>query len=68
MIRYFIYGWTILLCAVLVNVVAKKLQLLTWYSWLQGETLTIPGAVFIFVLYPAMFGALVYVFKLLERR
>ena len=65
-IRHFIYGWTILLCAVVVNVVAKKVNMLTWYSWLQGEPLTIPGAVFIFVLYPGMFGALVYVFKRVE--
>jgi len=48
--------------------VAKQLQLLTWYTWLQGEPLTIPGAIFIFGLYPGMFGALVYLFKRIERQ
>jgi hypothetical protein len=63
MIRYFGYGWLILLCAIVVNVIAKKVGVLTWYSWLQGEPLTVLGAVFMFIVYPAMFGALVYMFE-----
>ncbi len=61
---YFGYGWIILIVAIIVNIIAKKFGIATWYDFLTSkETLSILNYIFLFVIYPAIFGAIIYFIK-----
>lgn len=56
-ISEFIVGWTILGAAILINVIAKKYDVLTWHTYLQDATN--PGqldCLFLYVIYPLLLG------------
>lgn len=73
LIKYLIYGYLIILVAILFNIGAKVVGLKTWYDYL-GEisklglapaTLSLHplDLLFLFLIYPSLFGLLVYLFK-----
>jgi|AntRauTorckE6833_2_1112554.scaffolds.fasta_scaffold316358_1 hypothetical protein len=57
-LRGFIVGWSILVAAIIINALANKITLLTWYTYLTK----IPGQVsaidyvFLYVIYPLLLG------------
>ncbi len=69
-IKYLLYGWMILIVALAVNVVASTLGVSTWYDYvtsisvlgLKTATLSlrVHEHVFLFVIYPGIFGLVVY--------
>ncbi len=64
LLKYFIYGWLILLLGIVVNFLAKKINLITWYDFLVfGENLAIKDVIFLFLVYPTLFGILLYFLK-----
>ena len=66
-LRYFIYGWIILIVAILVNIIAKKIGLLTWYDYLVfKKSIGLLDGVFMFVVYPLIFGAIIYLLKMIK--
>lgn len=63
----FLLGTLILLVAILVNIFASKLGILTWYEFLKDthtlDLSTLKGivsAVFMFILYPFLLGGVAY--------
>lgn len=73
LLRYLVSGWLVLVTAVLVNVAAKFLGIRTWYDYLEGisssglftttRSLHPLEALFLFVVYPGVFGFLIYLLK-----
>jgi hypothetical protein len=78
MIRYYLMGWSILLLAIGMNLLAMRVGMATWYTYLQsaGEfgfvrataALSIGERVFLYVLYPGILGFLMFVWKVLLNR
>ncbi len=70
-LRYLGYGWLILATAVVANLLARSLGISTWYDYLAAVAETGPGPAtaaltpgelaFLFVLYPGIFGCIVYI-------
>lgn len=69
-LKIFIAGWAILLSAILINLIAYRLNLATWYSFLAttqkigilkalGKT-PIASIVFLFGAYPFLLGAVAF--------
>lgn len=68
-LKYLGYGWVILLAAIVVNVLSSQLGASTWYSYIRSifsvgfheATLSLPvlNIVFLYVIYPSIFGAVV---------
>ncbi|MCD8484084.1 hypothetical protein LRY60_00485 [Candidatus Woesebacteria bacterium] len=50
-LRVFIVGWGILLVAVVINVLAQSLGVMTWYVWLKQVT----GGTYALSVYDAVF-------------
>jgi len=64
LLKYFIYGWLILLLGIVVNFLGKKINHITWYDFLVfGENLAIKDVIFLFLVYPTLFGILLYFLK-----
>ena len=61
-LRYFIYGWIILFVAIPVNLIAKKIGLVTWYDFLVfKKSIGSLDGIFIFIVYLLIFdGAIIY--------
>lgn len=69
-LKFLGYGWLILAVAILINGTVKSLGGATWYDYLgdvsrlgiKAATLSLHPAeiVFLYLLYPAIFGLLVY--------
>ena len=63
-LRYFIYGWIILIAAIPVNLIAKKIGLVTWYDFLVfKKSIGFLDGIFMLIVYPLIFGAIIYFFK-----
>ena len=63
-LKHFGYGWIILIVAIIVNIIAKKLGIATWYDFLlDRKSLNILNYIFLFVIYPGIFGAIIYFLK-----
>lgn len=70
-LKYFGFGWAILAIAVLVNVVAKFAGISTWYDYINkigasgfkeaSLSLNVAELIFLFIIYPGIFGLIVYV-------
>ncbi len=68
--KYLGYGWFILLAAILANGAVKQLGGTTWYDYIGNmpkvgvkaatASLNPLEALFLFVLYPGLFGLIVY--------
>ncbi len=70
LLKYLGYGWLILIAAIIANLISKSLGLITWYDFLltmprtgiSGAILGLSGIniIFLFVLYPGIFGLIIY--------
>ena len=70
-ISFLLYGWLVLLVALVMNGVAHWLGILTWYDYvmrvseygMRGATaaLSFGELLFLYLLYPGILGGLVYV-------
>ncbi len=76
-LKIFLSGWTILLVAVLLNAIATRLAIDTWYPFLNevsrhGFTeaffkTSVVSKLFLFIIYPTLLGLSAFVvFKLLK--
>ena len=62
--KYFFYGWIILIIAIFVNFIAKKINLITWYDFLiLKKSLGVLDIFFMFIIYPLILGIIVYFLK-----
>ena len=60
-LKYLIYGWIILIVAIPVNFIAKKIGLATWYDFLVfNKSIGFLDGIFMFIVYPLIFGAVIY--------
>ena len=69
-LKLFALGWAILIVAIIVNLIAKSIGINTWYDFLTGMTdkgikdsfknLKITDILFLFVLYPGIFGVIIH--------
>jgi hypothetical protein len=65
MVRIYFLGVFILLIAILANLMASKLELLSWYDFLKGltnspsfwSTLRLKDGLWLFLLYPLILGS-----------
>tara|TARA_A100001015_G_scaffold199494_1_gene222721 strand:+ start:68 stop:310 length:243 start_codon:yes stop_codon:yes gene_type:complete len=65
MVRIYFLGIFILLIAILANLMASKLELLSWYDFLKGltnspsfwSTLHLKDGLWLFLLYPLILGS-----------
>ena len=64
MLKYLIYGWIILIVAIFVNLIAKKIGLVTWYDFLVfKKSIGFLDGIFMFIVYPLIFGTIIYFFE-----
>ena len=73
LLRVLLYGWMILLAAILVNVLANTLGVATWYDYvmriselgLKTATLSLGlhEYIFLIVIYPCILGIVVYLVR-----
>ncbi len=71
-VKIFILGWVILLVAILLNVVATRLGIDTWYPFLNNagkvgflkaiSENSILSKLFLFIIYPLLLGITAYLF------
>ena len=60
-LKYLIHGWIILIVAILVNFIAKKIGLVTWYDFLVfKKSIVFLDGIFMFIVYPLIFGVIIY--------
>ena len=69
-LKYLGYGWMILITAIIVNGIVKAAGGSTWYDYLLNTSrvgiraatmsLTLLEVLFLFIIYPAIFGVVVY--------
>lgn len=65
-IKVFLTGWVVLIVAIIINYIAIKMGILTWYSFLEKsgkigffQAVTkspIISTIFLFIIYPAVLG------------
>ena len=66
-LRYFIYGWIILIAAIPVNLIAKKIGLVTWYDFLVfKKSIGFLDGIFMLIVYPLIFGAIIYFLRMIK--
>ena len=66
-LRYFIYGWIILIAAIPVNILAKKIGLVTWYDFLAlKKSIGFLDGIFMFIVYPLIFGGIIYFLRMIK--
>lgn len=58
-----IIGWIFLLVAIMINYIANVLSLTTWYEFLQGVSIGFLDTVYLFLLYPFLFGLILFYLK-----
>lgn len=71
-VKILLAGWVILFVAILLNIIAVRLGITTWYPFIEniGKTdpiksfvnLTLISKLFIFLIYPGLLGACAYLF------
>ncbi len=69
-LKYLGYGWLILVIAVVANAVARSLGWKTWYDYFYAiselglkaatSSLTFMEILFLFIIYPGIFGLTIY--------
>ncbi len=70
LLKFFGYGWLILVAAIIVNGTVKLIGITTWYDYISNISrlglkeatisLHILDVLFLFLLYPGLFGFIVY--------
>jgi len=57
-LKYFIYGWVILIVAIPINLIAKEIGLVTWYGFLVfKDSIGFLDVIFMFIVYPLILGS-----------
>ena len=60
-LKVIISGYVILVFAIVLNVVAKKLKLKTWYDFIQSrKDVTLISYLWLFIAYPVLLGLFAY--------
>jgi hypothetical protein len=60
-IKIFIIGIAILVTAIVLNIIAKLLNVSTWYDFIQNKTLNNPlEIIWLFIIYPFVLGLVAY--------
>jgi len=63
-IKIFVIGFGILIGAVVLNTIATKLSLTTWYDFLQSpKTIKPISYVWLFVVYPGLLGLIAFLLQ-----
>jgi len=66
-LKYLIYGWIILTVAIIVNIIAKKIGLVTWYDFLVfKKSIGLLDGIFMFIVYPLIFGGIIYFLRMIK--
>ena len=66
-LKYLIHGWIILIVAILVNFIAKKIGIITWYDFLVFKnSIGFIDGIFMCIVYPLIFGAIIYFLKIVR--
>jgi len=66
-VKYLIYGWIIIIVAIPVNFIAKKIGLVTWYDLLLfKKSMGFLDGIFMFIVYPLIFGAIIYLLRMIR--
>lgn len=61
LVQIYLIGVVILVTAILLNAVATKLRIMTWYGFVKKPTSARPlDYLWLFLLYPGLLGAAVY--------
>lgn len=63
LLKIFVLGVSILLVAIILNIVAAKLSLTGWYDYLQyfgKKTPSLVSYLWLFIMYPLLLGAAAY--------
>ena len=56
-----------MLAAIPVNIIAKKIGLLTWYDFLVfKKSIGLLDGIFMFIVYPLIFGAIIYFLRMMK--
>lgn len=73
LLKVLLYGWLILMVAILMNIVARCLGIQTWYDYMgsMGElglwratlSLRLQDSLFLFFIYPGIFGLILSFIK-----
>ena len=68
-LKYLVYGWVILIVAIVVNALSSQFGVSTWYSYARSissvgfyeATLSLPvlNIIFLYFVYPSILGAVV---------
>ncbi len=77
-LKYLGYGWLILVVAIIANGTVKLIGITTWYDYILNissvgvkeatQALHILDTLFLFILYPGLFGLIVYIAVFVELR
>ena len=60
-IKIFIIGIAILVTAIVLNIIAKLLNVSTWYDFIQNKTINNPiEIIWLFIIYPFVLGLVAY--------
>jgi hypothetical protein len=60
-LKIFIIGIAILVTAIVLNIIAKLLNVSTWYDFIQNKTLNNPlEIIWLFIIYPFVLGLVAY--------
>ena len=61
LLKILFMGVGILVCAIVLNVIASRLGLVTWYDFLNGQQQTsLVSYIWLFIIYPFSLGAVAY--------
>ena len=61
-LKIFIIGIAILVTAIVLNIIAKLLNVSTWYDFIQNKTINNPlEIIWLFVIYPFVLGLVAYI-------
>lgn len=61
--KVYVLGLLILVGAILINFIAKLINLPTWYDFLEKPHLDIKNFIWLFIIYPLLLGSIVLSFK-----
>ena len=65
-LKYFIYGWVILIVAIPINLIAKEIGLVTWYGFLVfKDSIGFLDVIFMFIVYPLILGSSIILSRLI---
>jgi hypothetical protein len=68
LIMIILYGYVVLVAAILANLLANFFGLISWYDFLQKnyESLSLASIIWLFIFYPLVLGLAVYLILMLK--